>query len=126
MSAMRGLHQIRAERALAAMRPPATENQRKAGVQLAQMLRQNGLLAAWAFCQKKGKQDYQRSLDALREHLQAVHPTIAGAEPHSRILFCRWVGNSGGLDGSSLRTLTAEAIAFGEWLKRAAQAFAEE
>lgn len=119
----RNLSQVRADRAfgiLAGNDKPTRDVARDLG----SVLRQNGLLAAFAFLLKKGGR-HEVVLGSLCEHLLAALPGDAGGAAAPDALFRRWVGAQQGLGGPALRRLTAEAIAYAEWLKRAAQALDE-
>lgn len=120
---MKTLDQIRAAGAYEAMARARDET-----VELARglpsMLQQNGLLAVWAFLLSKGG-DHLALAGQLLDHLRKLErlPRIpGGANPQSA--FLAWVGaaDAPGLAGHQLRDLTAEALAFAGWLKRAAEA----
>ncbi len=123
---MKSLEQIRAERAFAwAQDRPVGE--RAESLRLAErlpaMFQTNGLLAAWAFLRGGGTAAHSSLLATLSGHLS--DPVVS-----------RWTANHGqasfeplGERGLSvpvepveLRELTAQAIAYANWLKRAAAA----
>lgn len=120
------------------MSPPVSLDQRRAasayayaarpdaGLDWAQklpaMFQVNGLLATWAFLLAK---DERPLLDALTVYLRSLQEL--GVPPgNAETVFLHWVGGAsgggGGIDGSLLRGLTAEALAWSVWLKRAAEA----
>lgn len=119
---MKTLDQLRAGRAYAAIaagNDHDIDNARK----LPATLQSNGLLATWAFHLADEKR--RRLLVPLLEHLRACQPSTAiraAATPEEA--FLAWVGSADqpGLSGTQLRDLTAEALAFSGWLKRAAEA----
>lgn len=92
------------------------------------MLQTNGLLATWAFLLAK-KDKGRAALDALLRHLR-TRADLGVPPGTAHEVFRTWVGepggDAGGLGGPALRTLTAEALAFSVWLKRAAEAAAPE
>lgn len=89
------------------------------------MLQINGLLATWAFLLAKSETPL---LDALLGYLRTL-PELAVPRGDAQSVFLHWVGGatgaSGGIGGSLLRALTAEALAWSVWLKRAAEARGE-
>lgn len=95
---------------------------------LPDMLRTNGLLATWAFLlTKEKKKDRQPTpLRAVLEHLRSLPGLDVPAQGDLEAVFLHWVGGAtgagGSVDGPALRALTAEALAFAGWLKRAAEA----
>lgn len=116
---MRSLDQ---RRAASAYTYAATPN---AGLDWAQklpaMFQINGLLAAWAFLLAKGETPL---LDALLSYLRTL-PELAVPKGNAAAVFLHWVGGKDakdGIDGPLLRALTAEALAWSVWLKRAAEA----
>lgn len=83
--------------------------------ELPTVLRTNGLLAGWAFVQAK-----RPAVEpALREHLEARQPGAFG-----KVVRLFESGAAGGevLGTLELQRLTAEAIVYAGWLKRAAEA----
>lgn len=120
---VRSLSQIRAEHAFHALSTVDKETRKRAS-ELGQTLIQNGLFAAWAFHLKKGSQ-HLTVLRSLHGHLKSIAPQeVTTNDPRTE--FLRWVAPEGGLNGPTLRRLTGEAIAYAEWLKRAAQALDED
>jgi CRISPR/Cas system CMR-associated protein Cmr5 small subunit len=96
------------------------------------MLQINGLLASWAFLLRR-KGTNERLLGALLQHLRGVFPRQTypllhrdGATLDNVVL---GVGarndSSPPLTSSQLRGLTAEAIRYATWLKRAAEALCD-
>lgn len=121
---VRSLSQLRAEHAFRALAQDGGSRELAEG--LGTMLRQNGLLATWAFALKpKKRATYRPILWALRRHLQSRHPDLFRGDGNAdeAEVYRRWVANGPtGLRGAELRRLTAEALACAEWFKRAAQA----
>lgn len=95
---------------------------------LPDMLRTNGLLATWAFLLTKEKKNPRQPtpLPALLGHLRSLPGLGVPAQGDLEAVFLHWVGGAtgagGGVVGPTLRALTAEALAFAGWLKRAAEA----
>ncbi len=106
--------QLRARRAYAQPHPLPER-----AMSLPTIIQVNGLLSTWAFLLSKGDTALLR---ILNEHLWHSE-NGAGNPPSARDTFLAWIGDGNGqLTGSRLRRLTAEALAFSAWLKRAAQA----
>ena len=88
------------------------------------MLQINGLLATWAFLLAKGETPL---LGALLGYLRTL-PELAVPKGDEAAVFLHWVGrkdskdSKDGVRGPVLRALTAEALAWSVWLKRAAEA----
>jgi hypothetical protein len=86
------------------------------------MLQINGLLATWAFFLARGE---TALLDSLLAYLRTL-PQLQVPAGSAETVFLHWVGGatgaSGGIRGPLLRALTAEALAWSAWLKRAAEA----
>lgn len=120
---VRSLSQIRAEHAFNTLAGASAEARKRAS-ELGTTLIQNGLLAAWAFHLKKAGH-HGEVLRSLHTHLKSFAPQkVTTNDPRTEFL-C-WVAPEGGLNGPTLRRLTGEAIAYAEWLKRAAQALDED
>lgn len=126
---MRSLDQRRAASAYGAIAtapPGAVDLARR----LPSMLQANGLLATWAFLlAKERKAPRQTPLPFLLRHLESRELDVpAGGDVSAA--FLHWVGGgqgaNGGVSGTALRELTAEALAFAGWLKRAAEARGDE
>lgn len=122
MSPLRSLDQRRAASAYGFAATPDVDLDR--AQKLPAMFQINGLLATWAFLLAKKEQDV---LSPLLQHLRSVMPEAEGMLVGSpEDVFLHWVGGPGtkskGLEGNLLRALTAEAIAWSVWLKRAAEA----
>jgi CRISPR type III-B/RAMP module-associated protein Cmr5 len=99
------------------------------------MLQTNGLLATWAHLVAKGgpapASAPAESLDAnalaaraLLDHLRSHAPAnlFAAANGTAEALDALWGREPSGASGLTLRRLTAEAIRYSVWLKRAAEA----
>lgn len=126
---MRSLDQRRAAAAygaIATARPGAVDLARK----LPSMLQTNGLLATWAFLlPKEIRAPGQTPLPFLLRHLQSLELDVpAGGDLPGAFLYLVGGGQgaTGGVSGPALRELTAEALAFAGWLKRAAEARGDE
>lgn len=120
---MKTLDQLRAARAYATM-AAADEDTLSRARALPAMLHLNGLLAVWAFFLAKNLRQ-PPLLGELLAHFQAfdpLQPIPTEATPYAT--FLAWVGTAEapGLEAKQLRDLTAEAVAFSGWLKRAAEA----
>lgn len=126
---MRSLDQRRAALAYQAIAGADADTVRLARG-LPDLLRTNGLLAAWAFLIKKDMKK-TKLLPILLQHLRDLpeleipEPGNAGGVEDAKAVFRHWVGGAtgdrGGVSGPQLRALTAEALAFAGWLKRAAE-----
>lgn len=96
------------------------------------MFQVNGLLATWAYLLAKA-QDKERlfAADQLLEHFRSLPATplwrevSPGSGPEA-VFRTEWTSPDHHLSGPELRTLTAEAVAFSGWLKRAAEALLDE
>ncbi len=89
------------------------------------MLRTNGLLATWAHLLKKEKPEHAAAAGALLAHLRALSLVPPEGSAVKVFLDC-WTAPAGGASGLQLRRLTAEAVAFSVWLKRAAEALLDD
>ncbi len=121
MSALRSLDQRRAASAYAyAGAPQASLDWAQ---KLPALLQVNGLLATWAFLLAK---EQSSLLEALLGHLRTLEKLQVRKEGGPANAFLHWVGGptgaGTGIDGTLLRALTAEALAWSVWLKRAAEA----
>jgi CRISPR/Cas system CMR-associated protein Cmr5 small subunit len=120
---VRSLDQSRAASAYAYAASPKAEMDW--AQKLPTLLQINGLLATWAFL--LGKKQHQL-LGSLLRHLRSLVPEPEAQGTSAEAAFLYWVGGPGskgkGLGGEQLRALTAEAIAWAVWLKRAAEAHA--
>ncbi len=126
---MRTREQERGARAFEAM---GTADEKTVGlaIRLPALLQVNGLLATWAFLLSKGAREHRECLGFLVHHLRQEFPSLTPAGD-AETVFLRWVGARTGaaappaaaepLTGPALRQLTAEALAFAGWLKRAAE-----
>jgi CRISPR/Cas system CMR-associated protein Cmr5 small subunit len=121
VSAPISLDQRRAASAYAYAASPSADLER--AQKLPMMLQINGLLATWAFLLAKKEHNL---LSTLLQHLHSVLPNLEKQADTAEAAFLRWVGGPGrkkdGIDSMLLRALTAEAIAWSVWLKRAAEA----
>lgn len=120
MSALRSLDQRRAASAYGYAATPTADLDW--AQKLPVMFQINGLLATWAFLLAKGEKPL---LEALLAYLRTL-PELGVPAGSAESVFLHWVGGpmgaSGGAGGSLLRALTAEALAWSVWLKRAAEA----
>lgn len=87
------------------------------------MLHTNGLLATWAHLLASKR---TKIAEALLEHFQqegvpVLHPRGNGP---LEVFTQEWTGDDG-LSGLELRRLTAEAVLYAVWLKRAAEALCD-
>lgn len=123
MSPLRSLDQRRAASAYAYAATPDVDLDR--AQKLPAMFQINGLLATWAFLLAKGETPL---LDSLLAYLRTL-PELGVPAGAADAVFRHWVGGAtganAGIDGSLLRALTAEALAWSVWLKRAAEARGE-
>lgn len=124
---MRSLDQRRAASAYAAIEK-APKKAAELAIRLPAMLQINGLLATWAFLLAKEGKGEPTPVASLLGHLRSLEDLqIPAGDAQS--VFLHWVGGatgaSGGIGGSLLRALTAEALAWAVWLKRAAEARGE-
>ncbi|MBI2841706.1 MAG: type III-B CRISPR module-associated protein Cmr5 [Acidobacteria bacterium] len=121
---MKSLDQLRAEHAYGiADRYRDNDDFRNLAEKLPVMMRTNGLLATWAFLMAK---KYHDMAQALQCHLTDPVLGLRVPEGDDITVFRRWVGELGSqtcLNGTDLRRLTEEAIAFAGWLRRAVQAY---
>lgn len=136
---MTNLEQIRAQKAFdqAGKAARYDDSDRKEFLSLARslpsMFQNNGLLATWAFLlSKKDKKAHQALLNTMLKHFQAhfrsadlEFTTVESLHPE-QVLINYWVRSGRELKGEQLMLLTAEAIAFSGWLKRAAEALCDK
>ncbi len=131
---MTNLEQIRAKRAYEKAREAAGKDHRKDYLKLTRnlpaMFQTNGLLATWAFhLSLKDKPNHKASevaLKAILEHFQSPPFNLAGSGKTIESIFTgEWTATTG-FDNEKLMRLTAEAIAFSGWLKRAAEALCDQ
>jgi len=135
---MTNLEQIRAQSAFARAATAADfgDKDREEYLSLAKdlpaMFQNNGLLATWVFFLSKDKKAHQTLLTALLEHLQKhfrdpqVEFTVVAALAPKEALTNYWTRSGKELSGAQLMQLTAEAVAFSGWLKRAAEALCDK
>lgn len=129
---MINLEQIRAHHAFAKAAAIAP-NDRKDYLTLARnlpaMFQNNGLLASWAFLLSKGENSHRLALQVLLDHFRDPNfGLVAGGEqstPQS-VFVERWTNSTADMSGIELMKLTAEAVAFSGWLKRAAEALCDQ
>lgn len=121
------LEQIRAQHAFEAAAGKDAEFLNLAR-SLPQMLRTNGLLATWAFLLAKGKgkaeSPHQAVLKNLASHLRSEGIGLVRETDEKRLLLSEWTGPQTG--AAQLQRLTAEAIAYAGWLKRASEALSDQ
>lgn len=128
---MTNLEQIRAKRAYDKARHAAGQTHRKDYLKLTRnlpaMFQTNGLLATWAFhLSNKEKAHHETALKAILEHFQSPPFNLAGSDKTIENIFTgEWTATPG-FDNEKLMQLTAEAIAFSGWLKRAAEALCDQ
>ena len=139
LEALRGHHAFASIQNL----PPASRSDFPSlARQLPQMLQVNGLLASWAFLLAKGKPQHRAALAALVSHLAErglVDPeelgrpmaAVGDSQPDSitaspqaaQAVLLFWLNaDHEALSSHHLRRLTAEAIAYAGWLRKAAEA----
>jgi hypothetical protein len=106
--------------------------QRRDFLQLARklpvMLQTNGLLAAWAHLLAKSgsaSAEHRSAVEALLAHLASRGLAAGGQEPEAAFLGWTSPEPGQGLSGLRLRELSAEALAYSVWLKRAAGALCD-
>lgn len=89
------------------------------------MLQTNGLLATWAHLLAKGarSEEYRDMARALLAHFrhQGLRLAVAAGDEWE-VFLQEWARPATGSNGTRMRRLTAEAIAYSVWLKRAAEA----
>ena len=124
MSALRSLDQLRAASAYAAIET-APKKAAEMASRLPAMLQINGLLATWAFLLAQEGKGNPTPVAALLGYLRSL-PHLAVPTGNAGAVFLHWVGGptgaGSGINGSLLRALTVEALAWSVWLKRAAEA----
>jgi len=135
---MINLEQIRAQRAFAQAETAARFEDKDREEYLSQaknlpaMFQNNGLLATWAFFLSKDKKPHRTLLAALLEHFQKrfrdpqLEFTVVERLEPKEALISYWTHPVKKLNGLQLMQLTAEAVAFSGWLKRAAEALCEK
>lgn len=84
----------------------------------------NGLLAGWAHLLAKGRTEHRAVARALLAHFRhpAIHLLEEGEADDAEAVFRRWIGPDDPVGTRDLQALTAEAVTFAGWLKRAAEA----
>lgn len=131
---MINLEQIRARRAFAKAAEVARPNsgiEAKEYLSLARnlpaMFQNNGLLATWAFMlSKQDKKHFKVLLKALLDHFRDGQFNLGVANTdEAKVFIEEWTGKTP-VTGPQLMQLTAEAIAFSGWLKRAAEALCDK
>jgi hypothetical protein len=91
------------------------------------MLQTNGLLAAWAFLvakQERAREDLSRALLRHFQDQQVGLVTGSASLTAQDALLRLWTGPQAA-GPAALRRLTAEAIVYAGWLKRAAEAICD-
>jgi len=125
------LEQLRARHAFARIGPVAQREGLRADVlalarRLPEMLQTNGLLASWAFLlAKRDREPARKELEeAIREHLVDGAVGLSGDAGKLDGIFDVEGGGDDRptLSGHELRRLSAEAVVYAGWLKRAAEA----
>jgi CRISPR type III-B/RAMP module-associated protein Cmr5 len=126
---MLDLEQVRARHAFGHIAPLAKQEDLRGDLltlarRLPEMLQTNGLLAAWAYLlAKQDREPAREKLErALREHLSHEAIGLGGLVAKLEGIFSSENGDRRGLAGPELRRLTAEAVVYSGWLKRAAEA----
>jgi len=129
---MINLEQIRAQRAFEKAAAVAQQDYHEKFLSLAQnlpaMFQTNGLLATWAFLLSKSQKnkEHKEALQILLAHFRDGHFNLRVNNPDIvRVLTEEWTGSTATLQGTQLMRLTAEAVAFSGWLKRAAEALCD-
>jgi len=129
---MTNLEQIRAQhafKAAAAVAPAKHKDYSSLAGNLPAMFQNNGLLATWAFLlSKHDKDQHSLMLQALLQHFQHEHFNLIDAGPLTpqKVFVDHWTHQNRYLNGEKLMQLTAEAVAFSGWLKRAAEALCNQ
>lgn len=134
---MRNLEQIRARRAfaIATATSQKSKDERDEYLRLSRslpaMFQNNGLLATWAFLLSKKDKKNSASLPVMEiilEHYrdEAIELVAAGQDSPEEVFKNQWVRQGSGIEGAQLMKLTAEAITFSGWLKRAAEALCDQ
>lgn len=127
---MTNLEQLRARRAFAKAGEIAETEGKKDFLSLARslpaMLQNNGLLATWAFLLSKDTAQHKAILTILLKHLRSdcFNFPIQRDTP-AAVFIHDWTGQTP-LQGPQLMRLTAEALAFSGWLKRASEALCNQ
>lgn len=121
------LDQVRAANAFGFVRTVADGQDRFLALsrKLPVMLQTNGLLATWAHLLAKKGREYERIVEALLRHLQHQGIGLVEGPTSAEAVFLEVWTVAGGATGGRLRRLTAEAIAYSVWLKRAAEALCD-
>jgi CRISPR/Cas system CMR-associated protein Cmr5 small subunit len=127
VSSLRSLDQRRAASAYA-YAATAPKKAAELAIRLPAMFQINGFLATWAFLLAKEGKKEPTPVAALLDYLRSLQD-LKVPQGDSASVFLHWVGGATGaaegVDGSRLRALTAEALAWSVWLKRAAEARGE-
>lgn len=93
------------------------------------MFQGNGLLATWAFLLSKEKREvhYKKVLQVMVAHLRwsDFGFGIDSNDTAESLFLTKWTGGSSTMSPTRLMALTAEAIVFSGWLKRAAEALCQ-
>lgn len=134
---MVNLNQIRAGRAFGEVKKAVTQNpsvKQKDFLSLARslpaMFQQNGLLATWAFLLAKSKKknpEHEEILKMLYIHLTdfCFDLGVPSGKDYERVFTEHLANANAPLNGQFMR-ITAEAINFSGWIKRAAEALCQE
>jgi len=93
------------------------------------LFQNNGLLATWAFMLAKAKPEpfnaHQEILNMMLEHYRAPQIELLPTDGKSAEEVFRESWTQSSINGKQLMALTAEAIAFSGWIKRAAEALCD-
>lgn len=123
------LEQLRASHAFGRIGPLSTKEELRDGLlglarRLPEMLQINGLLATWAFLQtKQEREPARKQLEAaLSAHLRDEALGLTEVVAKLDGVFSPAGGDGSTLSGEELRRLSAEAVIYAGWLKRAAEA----
>ena len=127
---MTNLEQIRAKCAFAKAGEVARTDSKKDFLNLARslpaMLQNNGLLATWAFLLSKTGAPHKAMLNILLVHLRNDYFRFPIQRDTPAAVFIHdWTGQPP-LQGPQLMQITAEALAFSGWLKRASEALCDQ
>lgn len=91
------------------------------------MLQTNGFLATWAHLLSKNKAEHQAVARGFLRHFRdsEIHLITDPARDAKRMFIDIWTGPRQGLGTADFQKLTAEAVVFAVWLKRAAEALCD-
>jgi CRISPR/Cas system CMR-associated protein Cmr5 small subunit len=91
------------------------------------MLQTNGFLATWAHLLAKNEVEHKEMAKAFLRHFRdAEINLVADRERDAKLMFIQvWTVPGHGVGAAGLQKLTAEAVVFAVWLKRAAEALCD-